>query len=76
MDMNRNRATDSITKGSIAVVKRNYKYIRFVESGDGELYDHGNNPDEVKNFVQVLSEKADHLNKLLHNKFRISGISD
>lgn len=61
-----------ITDGSFAVMKDGYKYIYYVRSKAGELYDIVRDPGEKNNLVFIEREKKEEFHKLIKEKLAAS----
>jgi arylsulfatase A-like enzyme len=72
MNLDGNPIRGRITKGSVAVIGANYKYIRHLKPELEELYDMRNDPDERKNLINLDHTHADYLRGNVLDRINLS----
>lgn len=70
MNLDRNRIFDPITKGTIAVLDRNFKFVRHLASGKEELYRFRTDSGEEHNLIQSESGIAKRMRMVLMEKLQ------
>ena len=68
MNLEPNRSFDPITKGAIAVIDKDYKYIRHLGSNKEELYRYRSDSGEERNLIGSDLETTDRMRKVLQGK--------
>jgi arylsulfatase A-like enzyme len=68
MSLDPNRIFDPISKGTVAVVDREFKFVRYLKSGKEELYRYEVDSSEERNLVQSEPQVADRMRNILLTK--------
>jgi len=70
MNLQRNRIFDPITKGTIAVIDKDFKFVRYLESGQELLFRFKTDPGELHNLADSEPEVAKRMRDVLLNKIQ------
>jgi arylsulfatase A-like enzyme len=68
MNLEPNRIFDPVTKGTVAVMDSDFKFVRSLESGKDQLYRYRTDQNEERNLVQSEPEVAGRMRKVLLDK--------
>jgi arylsulfatase A-like enzyme len=68
MNLEPNSTFKVVAKGTIAVMDRNFKFVRYLESGKEQLYSYKTDPGEEDNLVQSEPEVAKRMRRVLQEK--------
>lgn len=68
MNLEPNRIFDPITKGTVAVMDHEYKFVRYLDSGREQLYRYRTDNNEERDLIQSEPEVAARLRKVLLDK--------
>jgi len=70
MNLEPNRIFDPITKGTVAVMDSDFKFVRYLESGKEQLYRYKTDAGEERNLMQSEPEAAARLRQVLLQKIK------
>jgi arylsulfatase A-like enzyme len=68
MNLEPNSTFDAVTKGTVAVMDGNFKFVRYLESGKEQLYHYKTDKGEENNLVQSEPEVAQRMRNVLLEK--------
>lgn len=68
MNLEPNRIFDPITKGTVAVMDSEYKFVRYLDSGREQLYRYRTDNNEEHDLIQSEPEVAARMRKVLFDK--------
>jgi len=68
MNLEPNSTFDAVTKGTVAVMDGNFKFVRYLESGKEQLYRYKTDKGEENNLVQSEPEAAQRMRNVLLEK--------
>jgi arylsulfatase A-like enzyme len=70
MNLEMNSIFDPITKGTIAVMDDNFKFVRYFDLGKEQLFRYNTDPGELNNLINSEPEVAKRMRGVLQNKLQ------